>query len=413
MNQTVYEKLNAIRAKDIERFKLDNVEFNSYKIERNATYDEFASKFGDVIHEALNDDRRSDIAENYHDGIYWMIKHEKELYEELKRIASDVECLKDCAVAFMPNMQMLSFTNRLDDGIYGIEIYYGLFMQANLLAQAVLMEDACPDEQGKNLYQWIVQNSFSMHEKQYVSKLHPQQSMNIKTSHVADLIVRFFALHELGHIALNHSGKGEQKLHEEFEADLFAMRYLLKVTESSENIWQAYSFLSLFFTMLDDMDQIRKLSHGHPKGIERQERLYNFLYSNIGEPCNDNVLWFTIIINKWRGKMAPNIELKIYTQNPNEILELFDGEDYLQTGQGYGFRIVGMQQKQGGVVDETIISFVIDLVQGVPHDLLVAYLYDKFINKGKNIAEIGEKFTREADELKKMLEDLNKKGDEK
>ena len=56
---------------------------------------------------------------------------------------------------------------------------------------------------------------------------------------------------------------------------------------------------------------------------------------------------------------------------------------------------------------------MIDVVHGVPHDLLVAYIYEKFVNRGKNIAEIGDKFTREVSELKKMIEDLSKKGDEK
>lgn len=413
MNKLAYEKLNAARKKDFERFRIDGVEFNSYKIEQNNAYDEFASRLANTILEEFGDDRRAELAKKYHDGIYWMIKHEKELYEELKTITSDVECLKDCAVVFMPNMQMLSFSSCLGDDAYGIEIYYGLFLQANLLVQAVLLEDDCPDEQGKNLYRSIVQSFFSPQESLYLAQLHKQQYINIKTSTVADIIVRFFALHELGHIALKHTGKNEQKLNEEFEADLFAMRYLLKNTQSRENIWQAYAFVSLFFEMLDDVDGIRKISHEHPGGIEKRHRLYEFLKSQIGEPQNDILLWFSIIINKWRENMAPNIEFKIYTQNPNEILELFEGDDYLQTAEGFGFKIVGSQQKQGGMVDETIISFVIDVVQGVPHDLLVAYIYEKFVNRGKNIAEIGEKFTREVNELKKMIEDLSKKGDGK
>ena len=413
MNIAAYEKLNARRKSDFERFRIDGVEFNSYKIEQSNAYSKFAEKLAGTIVEEFGDDRRSELVENYHDGIYWMIKHESDLYEELKTIASDVECLKDCAIVFMPNMQMLSFSSHIDGDVYGIEIYYGLFLQANLLVQAVLLEDDCPDEQGKNLYRWIVDTFFSPQEMHYLARLHISQQVNIKTSTVADLIVRFFALHELGHIALKHTGAGEQKLNEELEADLFAMRYLLKNTQSYENIWQAYAFVSLFFELLDDVDAVRKISHGHPSGFERRQKLYEFLVSQIDKPQNDILLWFGIIINKWREKMAPNIEFKIYTQNPNEILELFEGDDYLQTAEGFGFRIVDTKQKQGGIIDETIISFVIDVVHGVPHDLLVAYIYEKFVNRGKNIAEIGEKFTREVNELKKMIEDLSKKGDEK
>ncbi len=102
-----------------------------------------------------------------------------------------------------------------------------------------------------------------------------------------------------------------------------------------------------------------------------------------------------------------DISFSVRTDNANEILGLFNNETTLYAD-GLRISIKETTVERGMTVEEVLINLSLSLVSGIPAGMVANYLYQRFSRNGENVLRIDEKLVKDVEELKILLEKLNK-----
>lgn len=387
-----------------------------------------------IIHRNYNEDRSTEIHEHLGDLKHWLVELESDLFYDLQTYCGDEEKLNRCALAFFPNMTTNACAFPIDNHGYGIALNYGMLFVADRIAHAILLEDDCPDDRAERAYNTAKTLFLAATVEEFDEALRGligigSTELLVTSGAVASLIIRFVALHELGHVCLGHVDQAQMTFNAiegsvtygsiasdgvalaelELAADKFAVDRLLKRTTAHEVMWNNALFLCGFFYLLDHIEQQigRAICPYHPSPRERANAIEDYLKSRIGGPSNDAFSWLKVIFNKWNGGYMSEIAFSVYTRKPDDVLAIFEGDDELVTD-GLRIHARGVTRQFGMTTEEVVMNFAISLVSGVPAGLVANYLFLKFAKSGDNTLRFDDKVIKRLDEIEAHISSLSR-----
>lgn len=247
--------------------------------------------------------------------------------------------LKNTSLIVMPLGKVDAFCTKVDlnrqplDGSV-IIINEGMFYGLHLLFKGLVLESLDNDllqyrRSGKSDFQhsldfFLYRNSEllqNMHIK--IGDAAIETEINRYQSAAATLILQFVALHEFGHIALEHfqqldkntefinifssSSHNITQTHIalEYQADAFALQGLMQKSHSEQSMWANFYSIYLFFIWLETIQQKQQmpLSQLHPAPGKRARALRKIMESQIGnaelyQPMFENL---DIMVANWKS----------------------------------------------------------------------------------------------------------------
>jgi hypothetical protein len=267
-------------------------------------------------------DLRQDITHHAEDFTHWLRKLEAELVEELDGLVDPhlAAQMRQLDVAILPHLECDAFVESVgnaSDLSWAIGINLGQVYVSNLLAQALLC---------------AAQGDAHVANRAYEAALHtyrapagdstavPWAGLPTMTDDAArqaaaagSVVLRFVALHEVGHALLGHVGKWQMSISAdgrrhyaaevaadmaatqamELEADAFALQRMMQRSAGLETMWNNLLFIAAFFRLLDHVQAMsgKPLCPYHPLPIQRVECLAQQLTAQIGPPPNDAWQW--------------------------------------------------------------------------------------------------------------------------
>lgn len=247
--------------------------------------------------------------------------------------------LKNTSLLMMPLGNVDAFCTQTDlkrqplDGSI-IILNEGLFYGLHLLFKALVIESLDNDllqfrSSGKtdfhNSINFFLERDSSLLQHMHIRVGDPdtEKQINKYQSAAATLILQFIALHEFGHIALDHFGQlnksaefinlfssakntSDTKHHQlEFEADAFALKSLMRRSHSEQSMWANFYSICLFYIWLNCIEEKRNkpLSNLHPRPMERISALRKLMENHVGNAESYKPLFekLEIITNNWQS----------------------------------------------------------------------------------------------------------------
>ncbi|WP_371322455.1 hypothetical protein VX159_08460 [Dechloromonas sp. ZY10] len=287
-----------------------------------------------MVDERYGVDHRDEMAQHGDDIYHWLKRTESNLFEDLARYVGEQqsETLNRLALGFIPYMTSNAFAEAVahapHEKIIGINL--GLFWVSCLLAEAFLRA-ADGDEIGSlATYQsaeevYLAQSQRQLHAAWNGRKHHANDAYAVQGGAVGSVLLRFVALHELGHVVLGHVGhwrmrflpgqgrvvyespqysdvSAEQTM--ELDADAFALSCLLAHTEGPEVMWNNLLFIAAFFRLMARLEAVGAITpcKHHPPPLVRLGKLYEQTERALGPPPNDAWAWAAQLQNEWQER---------------------------------------------------------------------------------------------------------------
>ena len=294
-----------------------------------------ASKQGlaQMIDERYGVDHREEMAEHGDDIYHWLKQTEINLLEDLAMYAGpdQAEALNRLALGFMPHMASNAFAEAVahapQEKVIGVNL--GLLWVSGLLAEALLRAADGDEVGGLATYKsvevvYLAQSQRQMHAAWNGLKRPVDDAYSVHGGAVGSVVLRFVALHELGHVLLGHAGRwrmrflpeqglvtydvlqdldasAEQAM--ELDADAFALSCLLTHTEGPEAMWNNLLFIAAFFRLMARLETVQAVipCEHHPPPLVRLGKLYEQTALALGAPPNDAWEWAAQLQNEWVG----------------------------------------------------------------------------------------------------------------
>ncbi len=384
-------------------------------------------------------DREAEAITHAHSMQYWIDQLEYDLYEDLRLLTNNDPLLAQCAIGYIPDIKGNAIAKKVCTGSYAIAINLGIVWLCFLFSQAILMEaeDERADEMPKNVFlsalrAFSAMSSDEFYEEVKYCKEAAKLDLLISSAGIGSVILRFIGLHEFAHVKLGHADSFYRSLSisadgvnteyqttssidlsklqlEELHADRFAVEKILEQSTCKETAWNSVLFICAFFHALQYIEdtQKRSICPEHPSPSTRSIEIINYCHAAIGPPENDAFIWLNIVFNTWKGNYMKDISFSVRTDNANEILGLFNNETTLYAD-GLRISIKETTVERGMTVEEVLINLSLSLVSGIPAGMVANYLYQRFSRNGENVLRIDEKLVKDVEELKILLEKLNK-----
>jgi len=286
-----------------------------------------------MIDERYGVDHREEMAEHGDDIYHWLNQTEINLLEDLAKYAGtdQTEVLNRLALGFMPHMASNAFAEAVahapEEKVIGVNL--GLFWVGCLLAEALLRAADGDEAGGLATYKsaeevYLAQSQRQLHAAWNGVKRHVDDAYSVQGGAVGSVVLRFVALHELGHVLLGHVGRwrmrflpeqgrvtynvpqdletsAEQAM--ELDADAFALSCLLTHTEGPEAMWNNLLFIAAFFRLMARLEAVQAIPpcEHHPPPLVRLGKLYDQTVLALGAPPNDAWEWAARRQNEWAG----------------------------------------------------------------------------------------------------------------
>lgn len=287
-----------------------------------------------MIDERYGVDHRDDMAQHGDDIYHWLKQTELNLHEDLAKYAgpAQAQVLARLALGFMPHMASNAFAEAVphapQEKIIGVNL--GLFWVGCLLAEALLRAADGDEAGGLAAYKsaedtYLAQNQRQLHAAWDGARRNVDDAYSVQGGAVGSVVLRFVALHELGHVLLGHVGQWQMRFVPdegrvaydrpqnmgataddqamELDADAFALSRLLKHTEGREAMWNNLLFIAAFFRLLAHLEAVQAVTpcEHHPPPLVRLGKLYEQMVQALGPPPNDAWEWAAQLQNEWAG----------------------------------------------------------------------------------------------------------------
>lgn len=289
----------------------------------------------DVISELLlrqyGQDHQAELNAHGSDIRHWLARLEVLLREDLADYLGPVAetVLADVAVGLLPHMASNAFAMQVpgqpDAHVIGVNL--GLVWVCDYLCEALLRAADGDESGGQTAYalankMYLAQQQRQIDEAMAVSDRLKDDETSVRAGAVGSLVLRFVALHELGHVVRGHVGKagmalsmatgqleygrgdslGAAAVHAmEYEADAFAVECLLARTSGPTVMWNNLLFIAAFFRLLAriELERGQPLCPHHPAPQDRLEKIRDQVTRSIGPPPNDAWQWAIQKQNEW------------------------------------------------------------------------------------------------------------------
>lgn len=266
-------------------------------------------------------DHRDDITHHGEDMAHWLAQLRDDLYEDLGHAlgASQAPALARVGLRFMSHLHCDAFVLGLGEPpqhSWAVGIHLGLVWVANLVALALLAAARGDDESARRAHAAALDTYCSASSGRATPWAGLPATNNdeaLQAGALGSVVLRFVALHELGHALLGHvdgwqMGVSEQGRRHyagavtadagatqamELAADRFALMQMIGVSSGPEAMWNNLLFIAGFFRLLATVEarQGRPLCPYHPPPAERVARLEALLREHMGPPPNDAWTW--------------------------------------------------------------------------------------------------------------------------
>lgn len=290
-----------------------------------------AQVISELLLRQYGQDHHAELQAHGSDIRHWLARLEELLREDLADYLGPIAeaVLADVAIGLMPHMASNAFATQVpvepDAHVIGVNL--GLVWVCDYLCEA-LLRAADGDESGgrvayvlaKKLY--LAQQQRQLDEAMAISDRLKDDAISVHAGAVGSLVLRFVALHELGHIVHGHVGQagmtlsmatgqlqygrgeslGTAAVHAmEYEADAFAVERLLARTSGPTVMWNNLLFIGAFFRLLAriELERGHPLCLYHPAPQTRLEKIHDQVTRAIGPPPNDAWQWAVQKQNEW------------------------------------------------------------------------------------------------------------------
>lgn len=276
-------------------------------------------------------DHTYDIAHHAEDMGYWLSKLKSDLRDDLEAaLGIDGHAvLARTATDFMPHMHSDAFVAGFGhgpDAAWAVGINVGLVWVTNLVVEALLRASQGDEAAARQTYA----AAHALYRGQTQRELYlawqggPDASdeLAIEAGGIAAVVLRFVALHEMGHAVLGHAGRWEMGMRDdtgqrryaavvaedpvstrtmEADADCFALERMAAISSGPQAMWNNLLFIAAFFRLLAQVEerQGKALCPYHPPPLQRIEALYQTLTKSMGPPPNDAWVWAQALQNEW------------------------------------------------------------------------------------------------------------------
>lgn len=285
-----------------------------------------------MIDERYGVDHREEMAEHGDDIYHWLKQTEINLLEDLAKYAGpkQSEALNRLALGFIPHMASDAFAEAVahapEEKVIGVNL--GLLWVGCLLAEGLLRAADGDEAGGLATYKlaeevYLAQNQRRLHAAWQGVKRHANDSYSAQGGAVGSVVLRFVALHELGHVLHGHVGRWRMrflpeqgwptyeepedvdvstKQAMELEADAFALSCLLAHTAGPEAMWNNLLFIAAFFRLMARLEAIGVVNpcEHHPAPLVRLGELYEQTERALGPPPNDAWAWAEQLQHEWQ-----------------------------------------------------------------------------------------------------------------
>lgn len=269
-----------------------------------------------MIDERYGVDHREEMAEHGDDIYHWLKQTEINLFEDLAKYAGPDQAgvLNRLALGFMPHMASVAFAEAVahapQEKVIGVNL--GLFWVGCLLAEALLRAADGDEAGGLATYQsaedvYLAQSQRQLHVAWNGVKRHVDDAYSVQGGAVGSVVLRFVALHELGHVQLGHVISDGMEPYAvqamELDADAFALSHMLKHTSGREAMWNNLLFIAAFFRLMAHLKAVQAETprEHHPPPLVRLNKLYEQTVQALGPPPNDAWEWAAQLQNEWAG----------------------------------------------------------------------------------------------------------------
>ena len=280
-------------------------------------------------------DLSDEVLQHKDDLSAWLRLLIADLYDDLRAALGPTweQRMDRVSMDFMPHLESDAFVAGLGEateGPWAIGINLGLVWVNNAIADALLLASQGRESEARAAY--LV--AHRVYRAQTQRELHAawqsfpivEDAMELEAGAIASVVLRFVALHEMGHAVLGHVGRMEMGVRHdvgrrhyakqtagdqvmvramEREADLFALQRMIDVSLGPDRMWNNLLFIGAFFRLLAQVETRtgQLLCHYHPPPTERIDYLYQALCERMGPPPNDAWRWAEQLQEAW-GQQA-------------------------------------------------------------------------------------------------------------
>ncbi|WP_338848804.1 hypothetical protein V8J88_07765 [Massilia sp. W12] len=279
---------------------------------------------------------------------YWLQQLEQDLYQDLLDYCDPAEraLMARLALGFLHNLRcnacvfpVAPTEDAHKDGaqaatesatqapapLYVMGVNVGLFQMAGLLCEALLWQAQDDSQRAHASYLRARDLFFVRSRRDYEAVILDEEVHPIKqqSGEIAALVLRFIALHELGHIALGHVEQLDMQLNAlqndvlyanaaahslpalqamENAADRFAIMHMAQVSGSAQQMWNNTLFICALFHLLDHIEARlgQPLSQQHPPPARRAALIQAQVQDAIGAPPNQAMDWLGSLMQQWK-----------------------------------------------------------------------------------------------------------------
>ncbi len=276
-------------------------------------------------------DHSHDIAHHAEDMGYWQNQLKSDLRDDLQAAlgADGQAVLARTATDFMPHMHSDAFVAGFGQGAsaaWAVGINVGLVWVTSLVAEALLRASRGDEAVARQTYVaahalYCGQTQRDLHAAWQASP-DTSDELAIEAGGVGAMVLRFVALHEMGHVVLGHAGRWEMGMREdtgqrryaaavaddpastqamETEADRFALTRMMAISSGPQAMWNNLLFIAAFFRLLAQVEarQGKALCPYHPEPLQRIDDLYLALAQSMGPPPNEAWVWVETLQDQW------------------------------------------------------------------------------------------------------------------
>ena len=368
---------------------------------------------------------------------HWVDKLEEDLYQDLYDLTNEDNLIKKCALAYIPDINGNAIAVKVGNDEYAIAINLGIVWLCFLFCQALLMEaeDNRNNDDPKKVFFSALRAFSATSSEQFLSEIGYCSNLGevdllVSAGGIGSVVLRFIALHEFAHVKLGHADSfgrsfaisaddvttnyqcpSEFNLSErqvdELRADCFAVSKIIYNATSKETARNSILFIYAFFLSLQVIEDQngKNICPEHPSPLIRGREVLRYCDAQIGIHENDTFIWLDLIFNTWKGNYVSDLMFSIRTNNPDEILAIFNNESTL-IADGLKVTHNGTTLERGMTLEEAVMNFGLSLVSGVPAGIVANYLYQKFVRDGENVLRLDGKLVKDIDELKTILQQL-------
>lgn len=300
------------------------------------------ARWARYIQATFGEDLQPQIAQHAWDMPYWMEQIETRLYEDLTDYCttpSERHALRQVALAYLPlqnaNACAMPVDSPTEGGLYAIVLELGLIWMSFQLTQALLLAAEGWDAAAHDTYQRVLRG---YHAPQLApafriwrdgGSMIDDERVSLEAGAVSTVILRFVALHELGHVVLGHVERAgmacvsQPKACEvryahadalgqagtwamEEAADAFAIEHMLARTGSAQQMWNNLLFIGLMFRFWDHLWRLVQPEgtpwpddQTHPPPLARLARITRQVEAALGPPPNESPLWAEQTFARW------------------------------------------------------------------------------------------------------------------